>query len=246
MSEGTPDINTQAAYWNGWNHSRSEVPGEVSRRQAEVVVRWLRSIRRRDLDVLDVGCGTGWLEPFLVPFGNVTALDFADEWVARAAVANPEVTFLAGDFDALPLEPASFDVVVSLEVLAHVSDQQAFVDRIASLLRPGGQLLLATQNRWVLEHLNDVPAVEAGQLRRWVDRRELRELLAGDFVVHELFSVTPRLGRVMKKLNRGSWRRRTEQPAEARGMTHPRSGIGWMLLERAGLGWTLMCRAERR
>ena len=52
---------------------------------------------------------------------------------------------------ALDFGVGQFDVAVSLEVLSHVADTQAFIDKIASLLKPGGYLMLATQNRSVLE-----------------------------------------------------------------------------------------------
>jgi 2-polyprenyl-6-hydroxyphenyl methylase/3-demethylubiquinone-9 3-methyltransferase len=42
---------------------------------------------------------------------------------------------------------AQFDAVVCLEVLEHVPDQQAFIETCATLVRPGGLLLLSTINR---------------------------------------------------------------------------------------------------
>lgn len=134
-----------------------------------------------------------WLAgTWLANYGRVTATDLADEVLVRARARHPETTFLAGDFMDLDLAEGSFDVVVSLEVLSHVADQPAFLERCSSLLREGGLLMLATQNRPVLERLNDVPPPRPGQLRKWVDAQELRTLLEPHFEVHELFSVTPR------------------------------------------------------
>ena len=145
-------IETQQDFWNEWNSSTREGwVGEVSKRQARDVVTWLERLGRDDLDILDVGCGAGWLEPQLLRFGRVTATDLADEVIQRAAERHPDARFLAGNVMTLDLEPEGFDVIVSLEVLAHVDDQPAFVSRIASLLRPEGMLMLATQNRSVLE-----------------------------------------------------------------------------------------------
>lgn len=241
------DLAAQVDFWNRWNQERSGPLWEGSRREAEVVTGWLRQLGRTDLDILDVGCGTAWLEPLLTPFGHVTATDLADEWIRAARARQPDVTFLTGDFVTIDLPESGFDAVVSLEVLAHVADQPAFVRRAASLLRPGGRLMLATQNRPVLEHLNDVDPPGEGQLRKWVDRHQLRALLEDDFEVLELFTVTPRLGRVMKLLSRtrlaGSAKRVV---TDAAGDTKPRTGAGWRLLERVGLGATLMCHARRR
>jgi len=126
----------------------------VSRDQKKVVLAWLTSIGRTDLDILDVGCGAGWLDPSLKQFGVVTATDLSADVLARVRTRIPQVNYIAGDFMKLPFEASSFDVAVSLEVLAHVADQTAFVAKINSLLRPGGWLMLATQNRSVLERHN--------------------------------------------------------------------------------------------
>jgi 2-polyprenyl-3-methyl-5-hydroxy-6-metoxy-1,4-benzoquinol methylase len=62
-------------------------------------------------------------------------------------------------------------------MLAHVEDQVAFVDKIAELLRPGGYLMLATQNKFTLSRWSEVVPQAPGQIRKWVDAKELRRLL---------------------------------------------------------------------
>ena len=131
-------------------------------------------LNRRDLDIIEVGCGTGWFCPLLAKFGRVIGTDLSDEVLARAQQRWPGVGFMAGDFASLPLKDATFDVVVSLEVLSHVADQPSFIARIAQILRPGGLLLLATQNRAVLSEHCLIPPPAPGQLRNWVDHQQLR------------------------------------------------------------------------
>jgi 2-polyprenyl-3-methyl-5-hydroxy-6-metoxy-1,4-benzoquinol methylase len=232
-------LDDQVQFWDKWNAaSREHRQGEVSRRQAEIVTGWLQRLRRTDLDILDVGCGAGWFEPSLVPFGRVTATDLAPEVLARARQRCPAATFVAGDFLTLPLPERSFDVVVTLEVLSHVADQPAFARKIAGLLRPEGRLLLATQNRPVLERFNSVPPPGPGQLRHWVDRRELRGLLEPHFEIQEIFTVSPVANRgVMRVVNS----ERLNRPV--RRLVGNRLERG---KERLGLGWTIMCRASVR
>ena len=69
--------------------------------------------------------------------------------------------------------------------------KHAFVDKIARLLRPGGYLMLATQNRFTLKRWSEVVPQGVGQIRKWVDARTLRRLLASDFDVVELTSIVP-------------------------------------------------------
>jgi SAM-dependent methyltransferase len=252
-------IALQQGFWNQWNESREKSLEEVSRRQARIICGWLRALGK-DLDIIDVGCGAGWLCSQLTPFGRVTGTDLADEVLARARSRTPDVRFVSGDFMKLDFGLRRFDVVVTLEVLSHVADQRAFVNKLASLLRPGGHLMLATQNRLVLKNLNFIPPPAPGQLRRWVDRCELRGLLEPEFEILELFSVTPRMGRGLairqrirpKSLDSPG---RTAVDGCKRESATPAAGrIGgnrlrrWVteLLEAAGLGWTLMALARRR
>jgi 2-polyprenyl-3-methyl-5-hydroxy-6-metoxy-1,4-benzoquinol methylase len=185
-------LEDQRKAWNDWNRCRELEVGHISVRQAETIEGWLRECDRTQLNILDAGCGTGWMCQRLLRFGAVTGIDLADEVIQRARLRVPQARFLAGD--ALgndELEPASFDVIVSLEVLSHVVDQRAFVAKLASLLKSGGRLMLATQNRPILERWSEIGGPIPGQVRRWVDAKGLRQLLSERFVVEHLTSVEP-------------------------------------------------------
>ena len=229
----------QRRFWNQWNaeHRWAAHLPEVSRRQGEIVGRWLKDLRRTDLRIIEVGCGAGWLTPSLTPFGTVTATDLSDELLTKAQVRHPDVRFVAGDFMTLDVGDA-FDVAVSLEVLSHVADQPAFIAKIASLLKIGGYLMLATQNRSVLERYNRIPPPARGQLRRWVDAKELDSLLRPHFDVLELRSVTP-------QANRGLMRIATSSKVNAAISSFAGTKLR-DFLERRGLGWTLIALARKR
>lgn len=236
----------QVAFWNHWNaEAREASVGFTSREQADVIVSWLARAGRTDLDIIDVGCGAGWLCPKLAPFGSVTGTDLSHEVLARAAARAPGVKFVAGDFMALDLGTDAFDVVVSLEVLSHVADQEAFVGKLASLLRPGGRLMLATQNRPALE-MNDIPEPKPGQIRNWVDRHRLRELLNETFEIEEMFSITPEFNRgprwLLTKLARSRKVNALLAPVGLDAATR------WVLDRQARrwLGFTLMVKARKR
>jgi 2-polyprenyl-3-methyl-5-hydroxy-6-metoxy-1,4-benzoquinol methylase len=231
-------MEAQQRFWNQWNaDAREHQLQTVSTDQADVVTGWLRRLGKRDLDILDAGCGTGWLCQKLLPFGRVTATDLSDDVLDRARQRIPEAAFVAGDFMALDFGSAAFDVVSTLEVLSHVADQPAFIAKLARHLRPGGHLMLATQNRPVLERYNRIPPPGPGQLRRWVDKHELRRLLAREFEVLELFSITPKANRgMMRIINSRTFNRPIRALVGARFDR---------LKEAAGLGWTLMALARK-
>ncbi len=234
MSEGA--TRTQSEIWNEWNSMAREHQLEPrSERHARIITAWLEDFGRRDLRILEAGCGAGWMAARMRPYGAVTGVDLADEVLDRARAKWPEVTFIAGDFLDVELPEAAFDAVVSLEVLSHVADQPGYIAKIARLLKPGGQMLMATQNRPVLERNKLPPA--GGWLRRWVDRRELAEMTAPHMVVRDMFTVEPSAKEgVARYLTAGK---------VMRIMNLVTLGAYKAGLERAGLGWSIMCRAEK-
>jgi len=185
-------LDEQRQAWNSWNlRQREKTVGEVSERQAAVILRWCAALGRNDMIILDAGCGAGWMSNRLLPFGTVTGIDLADEVIERARKRFPDVHFSGGDLLEADLPLGEFDLVVSLELLSHVASKSALVQRIARLLKPGGYFMLATQNRWVLERWDGVGGPVPGQIRQWLNGKELRKLLRAEFEVIELTSVLP-------------------------------------------------------
>lgn len=92
--------------------------------------------------VLDVGAGDGWLARELARrFGrrvSITCLDpnYSPEVLAELEAAAPpnltHVTDVGG----------TFDLVLALDVVEHVEDDGAFVERLAGWLRPNGTLIV--------------------------------------------------------------------------------------------------------
>lgn len=116
------------------------------------------------LEVLDLGCGTGRHTLPLVHAGaRVTAMDFADQMVARAA-AKPgweQVRFIRHDLtQPFPMADQSFDRVCSFLVLDHVSDLTRFFGECRRVCRPSGFILLSTVHpammlRGIVAHFTD-------------------------------------------------------------------------------------------
>ncbi|MCG3125892.1 MAG: Ubiquinone biosynthesis O-methyltransferase [Phycisphaerae bacterium] len=118
----------------------------------------------RGLEIVDLGCGTGRHTLRLVQRGaRLTAIDFADAMVARAA-GKPgwrDVRFIRHDLqNPLPLPDASFDRVVSFLVLEHITHLPAFFAECRRICRPDGFLLATTLHpamslRGIAAHFND-------------------------------------------------------------------------------------------
>lgn len=230
----------QRRFWNEWNRlhrKRGTLPPDVERR-GEEALEIVRSIEGSDLRILEVGCSTGWLAQELSRYGPTTAVDLAGEVVAEARHAVPAVQFVAGDFLDLDIEPASFDVVVSLETIAHVADQRGFCERIAAVLVDEGHLALTTQNRFVWER-TAAPVAPDEIFQNLLTMRELKDLLRPHFRVLEAKTILPfghggflRVANSLK-LNR--------LVAACVGKSRVRR-----LKERLGLGGTLVVLARRK
>lgn len=108
------------------------------------------------MDVLEIGCGTGGLLPFLSRQARqVVGIDIALRWlvVARQRLRehNTRNAFLAcACSEHLPLPSGSFDVVVAIDVLDHVCDPVQTLREVGRVLKPGGLCYLLTPNAFGL------------------------------------------------------------------------------------------------
>ena len=94
--------------------------------------------------LLDVGCGTGHHLARYRRLGfEVVGVDGSAEMLAHARAANPGVSLQRADVQNLPFPDASFDVVLSIEVLRYLPEPVLALREMARVLRPGG-ILVAT------------------------------------------------------------------------------------------------------
>jgi SAM-dependent methyltransferase len=102
-----------------------------------------------DDNVLDVGCGAGWLAQLLserVPEGRVVGIDISDEMVRRARrtyVALENAMFAVGSADEIPWDANFFTHAISVESAYYWPDPARGLREIFRVLREGG-------SAWVL------------------------------------------------------------------------------------------------
>ncbi|MCU9847672.1 methyltransferase domain-containing protein [Defluviimonas sp. WL0024] len=100
--------------------------------------------------ILDLGCGPGFLTREFAraigPGGRVTGVDPSPEMRTAAAercAGLSGVEILEGSAAALPLEDASTDKAVSVQVFEYINDFDAPLAELHRVLRPGGRLVIA-------------------------------------------------------------------------------------------------------
>jgi len=92
-------------------------------------------------DLLEVGCGHGFfLAEASGHFSSLTGFELSEQAARLAADYCPNIV----SSSLAELTPASFDCIVTLQVIEHVYNPVEFMEQLMILLRPGGSLILAT------------------------------------------------------------------------------------------------------
>lgn len=164
----------------------------VDELEASTVIPFLRGKR-----LLEVGCGTGLVLAKLAPHAaSVVGVDLSPGMLALARERGLQVH--EGSATALPFDDASFDVVCSFKVLAHVPDIEAALREVARVLKPGGVAVLEFYNRWSIRYL---ARFAAGARRigrahreddihtRWDTAATIRAAMPADLRVEEFVGV---------------------------------------------------------
>ena len=114
-----------------------------------------RALKGRTYEkALDVGIGNGRLLPIYAPHAaHVTGMDISSEQLEAASRAAGELqipfaTKLCQEASRIEIESESFDLVICSRVLQHVYDWRESVAEFARILKPNGDLVLLTYNRY--------------------------------------------------------------------------------------------------
>ena len=165
-----------------WDQMRAGYFDE-SVREAAVAKANLRS----DMEVADVGTGTGYVATGLAPLvhkvygvdASTEMLRVAEESMRQQGLANVE--FKMGDGLNLPFEDNSLDAVFANMYLHHIWDPPLAIAEMVRVLKPGGVLVITDedehQHEWLHEEMDDVwLGFDRDQIRRWFVEAGLKEV----------------------------------------------------------------------
>src|SRR5262245_49935320 len=95
---------------------------------------------RKDLRLIDCGCGTGYNLSLLRPYGSVWAFDLTPWGVTQARATGAPV--VRADITLIPFASSGFDIASSFDVLQSVPADEQAVREMARIVRPGGAVVL--------------------------------------------------------------------------------------------------------
>lgn len=94
------------------------------------------------------GCGVGMYVRALVPESDdIHGIDIEEERVAQAVQNAPAARLLVAAAESLPYADNTFDLVLSHEVIEHVTDDAHSAQEMVRVLRTGGRIVLFAPNR---------------------------------------------------------------------------------------------------
>ena len=142
-------MDRETAFWNKLadKYSRRPISDEAAyQKKLEVTRKYFQP----DMEVLEIGCGTGSTAIAHAPFvGHIRATDLSPRMVEIAndkakAAGIDNVTFEVLSVDALDVPGASIDVVMAHSVLHLLEDKERAMAGIHTMLKPGGVFVTST------------------------------------------------------------------------------------------------------
>ena len=103
--------------------------------------------------MLDAGCGSG---RFLSPLSNgmnIIGADFSKGLLAKAKKDALKAPLCLADVEHLPFKTETFDTVLSVRVLQHVTNQKNAINELSRVTKKGGTLIILAYNNLTLHAL---------------------------------------------------------------------------------------------
>jgi len=95
-------------------------------------------------EVLDAGCGTGYLLDFVCGNTSATGVDISKEAVSISKELFPKHKFVQADLTQLPFKNEVFNKVFCFNVIEHVKDKEKAIKELKRVMRKDGTLIIGT------------------------------------------------------------------------------------------------------
>jgi len=118
---------------------------------------------KKNIKVLDVGCGGGLLTSYLDHHGHiVSGIDLSKGSIgfAKSQDKKGSIDYKIASADHLPYENETFDVVCAMDLLEHVDCYETVIKEATRVLKKGGLIFFHTFNRNPLSYIIIIKGVE--------------------------------------------------------------------------------------
>lgn len=137
---------------------------------------------RRDLRILEIGCGAGGMLGPLQRYGRVTGVDIDAEYIEFCKNRGFTEVMCASGYE-LPFADASFDLVCLFDTMEHIPDEARALREVHRVLVPGGRVFASVPAYQFLWSQNDKIAHHC---RRYTRGRLRRALVGAGLHPHRL------------------------------------------------------------
>ena len=192
---------------------------------------------------LDAGCGDGrHLAALAGELPQRRAGVDISERILATAQARVEADFRQGNLEALPFADGEFDLILCSQVIEHVLDADTAVAELVRVLRPGGTLVISTDNarNYVTRGLN-APRMLAVRALRLRGARGRIESPATPYTRVSFRLLLERAGLTVERLE--TFRFHLMWPLDVRPLTRALNAVDARLPEH-GLGDILLAEAH--
>lgn len=116
--------------------------------------------QRQELNVLEIGTGSGFFLDFarrVFPNSRFSGVEYDERLLAETASRAPFASLIQGNAENFDHGKASYDLIVSFQVIEHLYNPRAMIENVRAHLKPGGIFLVTTPNlaglgaRWMKE-----------------------------------------------------------------------------------------------
>lgn len=135
------------------------------------------------LRCLDLGCAQGTVSYWMRRLGGHWVSVDMDQPNLKATLGLVETDVVRVGTRGLPFQDASFDLVLTLDFVEHVTDDGLCLDEVVRVLKPGGMVLLSAPStsrwqtlNWLKARIGMTPDIY-GHMREGYGLAEMRKLL---------------------------------------------------------------------
>lgn len=146
--------------------------------QKKMAERLLSFLDRKDFnDILEIGCGTGFLTQLVndsFNFNTYTANDIVESCEKYVKEINPKINFIPADIEkAVENSDKKYDLIISNAAFQWVENLESFIKLLVSKLNEGGILLFSTFGPENFREVNFV----LGKTLPYYSANELQEIV---------------------------------------------------------------------